>query len=183
MQGQEVTFLLPAVLISEARYHGFPFTRVAILVPSASLCYGQFSILQTLSLSSFSLFLFPHVVRSLFLCFVLTRSPSFRSFCRPLRCPFFYLPFYSCLPRFFSRLGQATYFSFLQNRKWGPMNGISLRPKYFTVLWTRIYRRLFGRSSYPCYFKPSCLLPHPARQIRKNVHANLILPLTLTLRP
>lgn len=91
MQGQEVTFLLPAVLISEARYHGFPFTRVAILVPSASLCYGQFSILQTLSLSSFSFFLFPHVVRSLFLCFVLTCSPSFRSFCRPLRCPFFYL--------------------------------------------------------------------------------------------
>ena len=69
---------------------GPPFTRVAILVPSVSLCYGQFSILQTLSLFPFSLPLASFTPRVLL--FVLHDLHSFRTFRHPSspppsRCP------------------------------------------------------------------------------------------------
>ena len=87
------------------------------------------------------------------------------------------------LPLLAARPGQATHFSFLRNRK--QQSTSKAYPKIFygfVNTGVRTFLLVLVSFKQPHYLPPSCRkVPRPARQIRKNVHANLILPLTLTL--
>lgn len=141
----------------------FPFTRVAILVPSASLCYGQFCILQTFLLSPSSLPSSRYCV--LLRYFALARSLSFRAFCRPYVTfppsprPFLCLSF----PFFSSATRPSGSFLLSSEPEERTCERNMSRVEIFYDFVSPRRPSLFGGSPHSHCLEPSCLVSRPGR--------------------